>query len=143
MLPVFVLEILQHHKKQQEAQRLVSGVAWQERGLVFATTEGNYIALTTLRRAFNGILARAGLPHMRFHDLRHSAATIMLSSGTNPKVVQEILGHSQVSITLDVYSHVLRPLLQVHADRHPLLIKSAFLLKLVVVARRECDTAGT
>ena len=53
------------------------------------------------------MLKQAGLPHMRFHDLRHSAATIMLSKGTHPKVVQEILGHSQISVTLDVYSHVL------------------------------------
>jgi integrase len=74
---------------------------------VFTTAQGTYIALTTLRRAFNSVLKQAGLPHMRFHDLRHSAATILLSRGTHPKVVQEILGHSQIAMTLDVYSHVL------------------------------------
>ena len=74
---------------------------------MFTTAQGNYIALTTLRRAFNSVLKQAGLPHMRFHDLRHSAATILLSRGTHPKVVQEILGHSQIAMTLDVYSHVL------------------------------------
>lgn len=60
-----------------------------------------------LHKAFNKALKEAGLPHIRFHDLRQSAATILLSRGTHPKVVQEILGHSQISMTLDVYSHVL------------------------------------
>ena len=53
------------------------------------------------------LLKKAGLPDIRFHDLRHSAATLLLSVGVHPKVVQEILGHSQISITMDVYSHVL------------------------------------
>jgi integrase len=56
---------------------------------------------------FHKVLADAGLPHMHFHDLRHSAATILLAMGVNIKVVQEILGHSQVSMTLGIYSHVL------------------------------------
>jgi integrase len=55
---------------------------------------------------FSRILKKAGLPHMRFHDLRHTAATLLLVRGINPKVVSEMLGHSQISITLDVYSHV-------------------------------------
>lgn len=107
MLPRFVVEVLLLHKKQQEDQRRANAEIWVERGLVFASTSGNYIALSTLRRALNGMLKQAGLPHMRFHDLRHSAATILLSRGTHPKVVQEILGHSHISMTLDVYSHVL------------------------------------
>ena len=56
---------------------------------------------------FHKVLAEAGLPHMRFYDLQHSAATILLSMGVNIKVVQEILGHSRISMTLDIYSHVL------------------------------------
>lgn len=107
MLPFFAVEVLALHKTRQEEQRRENANVWVDRGLVFATAEGNYIALTTLRRALNGVLKQAGLPHIRFHDLRHSAATILLSRGTHPKVVQEILGHSQVSMTLDVYSHVL------------------------------------
>ena len=106
-LPLFVVEVLLRHKVQQEEQRKESAGAWVERDSVFATAKGNYIALTTLRRALNSILKKAGLPHLRFHDLRHSAATILLSRGTHPKVVQEILGHSQIAMTLDVYSHVL------------------------------------
>ena len=60
------------------------------------------------------LLKKAGLPDIRFHDLRHSAATLLLSAGVHPKVVQEILGHSQISMTLDMYSHVL-PTMQLEA----------------------------
>ena len=67
-------------------------------------------------RSFKPILKRAGLKEMRFHDLRHSFATLMLEQGENPKVVQEILGHSQISLTLDTYSHVL-PNIQEEAVR--------------------------
>ncbi|GAC1350604.1 MAG: hypothetical protein NVSMB27_34660 [Ktedonobacteraceae bacterium] len=52
-------------------------------------------------------MQKASLPHIRFHDLRHSAATLLLSVGVHPKIVQEILGHNQISMTMDVYSHVL------------------------------------
>ena len=55
---------------------------------------------------FYPLLERAGLPQIRFHDLRHSAATLLLSRGIHPKIISEILGHSQISITLDLYSHV-------------------------------------
>lgn len=64
-----------------------------------------------LRQRFYKVLAQAGLPRMRLHDLRHRAATILLSMGVNVKVVQEILGHSQVSMTLRKYAHVL-PVMQ-------------------------------
>ncbi len=60
-----------------------------------------------LRGSFWPLLERAGLPHMRFHDLRHSCASLLLAEGVHPKVVQEMLGHSSISVTLDIYSHVL------------------------------------
>ena len=60
-----------------------------------------------LLRVFKKLLNEAGLPHMPFHDLRHSAATILLSMGVNIKVVQELLGHSNISITLGTYAHLL------------------------------------
>lgn len=106
-LPLFVVEILINHQAQQDELRRKNPDVWTEKGLVFTGATGNYISLTTLRKTFNSVLKQASLPHMRFHDLRHSAATILLSQGTHPKVVQEILGHSQISVTLDVYSHVL------------------------------------
>ena len=59
-----------------------------------------------LRRSFYPLLERVGLPHIRFHDLRHTAATLLLGQNVNVKVVSEMLGHSQIAITLDLYSHV-------------------------------------
>lgn len=106
-LPFFVVTVLMQHKDQQDELRRKNAAVWTEKNLVFTGPEGNYISLTTLRKTFNKLLKQAGLPHMRFHDLRHSAATMMLVKGTHPKVVQEILGHSQISITLDVYSQVI------------------------------------
>ena len=63
-------------------------------------------ASNLLRRSFAPLLARAGIARLRFHDLRHTAATLMLGQGVHPKVVSEMLGHSQISVTLDLYSHV-------------------------------------
>ena len=73
-------------------------------GLVFCNMIGGFI---TWLRPFHTLLADAGLPDMRFHDLRHSMATILLVAGIHPKVVQERLGHSSIAMTMDVYSHVL------------------------------------
>jgi integrase len=60
-----------------------------------------------LRRSFAELLMRTGLPHIRFHDLRHTCATLLLAQGTHPKFVQELLGHANIAITLDIYSHVM------------------------------------
>jgi len=67
-----------------------------------------------LRSSFWPLLAKAGVPKIRFHDLRHSAASLLLSMGTHPKIVQELLGHSNISMTLDTYSHTI-PSLQADA----------------------------
>jgi integrase len=76
--------------------------------LVFGDTRGGPVRKSNLvRRSFLPLLKRAGLPRIRFHDLRHTAATLLLLAGVHPKVVQERLGHSQIAITLDTYSHVL------------------------------------
>jgi integrase len=106
-LPVFVIDILIRHKAQQEEQRREVGSAWIDKGLVFTNAQGYYFSSSTLRKMFRRFLVSIGLPHMRFHDLRHSAATILLAMKVHPKVVQEILGHSQIAMTLDVYSHAL------------------------------------
>ena len=75
--------------------------------LVFASEVGKPIEASNLRRrSFEPLLKKAGVPRIRFHDLRHSAATLLLSQGSHRKVVSERLGHSRVSITLDLYSHV-------------------------------------
>jgi integrase len=82
---------------------------WQDHGLVFASEAGTLINPTNLRkRHFASLLKRAGLPaDTRFHDLRHTCATLLLEKAVHPKFVQELLGHANIAITLDTYSHVI------------------------------------
>jgi integrase len=112
VLPPFVRDLLQHHRIAQQELKAQAGTRWQEHGLVFASNMGTFFHPNRLLKEFHQLLSEAGLPPMRFHDLRHSAATILLSMGVHPKVVQEILGHSDISMTLDTYSHVLPTLQQ-------------------------------
>jgi integrase len=114
IIPAFVLDLLKEHRLHQKEARLKAGASWQENNLVFCNRHGGFLHPDVLRQRFYKVLAQAGLPRMRLHDLRHSAATILLSMGVNVKVVQEILGHSQVSMTLRKYAHVL-PVMQQEA----------------------------
>ncbi len=101
------VDALRRHKDNQAAQRLLCGDAWEDHGLVFTNEVGRPMEATNLRqRFFQPLLKRAGLPRIRFHDLRHTAATLLLGEDVNPKIVSERLGHSRVGITLDLYSHV-------------------------------------
>jgi len=102
------IETLKRHRAHQAEERLAPGSAWTCPELVFTNAVGGYMDANKLRhRAFPKLLERAELPRIRFHDLRHSAATLSLSLGVHPKVVQELLGHSQISVTIDTYSHIL------------------------------------
>ena len=87
--------------------RLQAGPLWIDRDLVFCNTTGDFLYPDNVSADFKRLVEKAGLPAMRFHDLRHSAATILLAMGVHPKVVQEILGHAQISMTMDTYSHML------------------------------------
>jgi integrase len=99
---------LRRHRERQLEQRQRLDGLWKEYGLVFTTRIGTAINRhNLLTRSFKPLLARAGLPEIRFHDLRHTCATLMLCGKIHPKVVQELLGHANVTITLDTYSHVL------------------------------------
>lgn len=110
-LPSAVVKALGRHRVRQLEARLASGSAWQETGYVFTSSIGTPIDLPNATRAFKAVLKAAKLPTIRLHDLRHSCATLLLAQGVNPRVVMETLGHSQVSLTLNTYSHVL-PALQ-------------------------------
>lgn len=95
-----------HHERQAEEKRLAGGLH-EERGFVFATDTGTPLdASNVVARSFKPLLKAAGLRNIRFHDLRHTCATLLLSQGVNPKIVQERLGHSSISVTMDVYGHV-------------------------------------
>jgi integrase len=102
-------EALRSHRARQGVEkRLRLGSLWQDNGLVFPSTTGTTMSGTNLLgRHFKPLLARAGLPAIRLHDLRHTCATILLMAGKHPKYVQELLGHASINITLDTYSHVI------------------------------------
>jgi integrase len=117
VLPALAVEALREHRVAQLEARLRAGPAWEDSGLVFTTAAGRPIHPGDIRRALKAVLSRAGLGPLRFHDLRHSHATMLLVAGENPRVVQERLGHSQISLTLQTYSHVLPDLQRQAAEK--------------------------
>ena len=85
-----------------------SADSYQDHGLVFATYTGTPVNPENLvKRSFKPLLERAGLLEIRFHDLRHTCATLLLGGGVHPKLVQALLGHATIAMTLDTYSHYL------------------------------------
>lgn len=102
-----VLEALKEHRERQEQARMKAGKNWQEKGLIFCNIYGGFFNPDNVLRLFKKLLKEAGLPDVRFHDLRHSVATILLAAKIDLKVVSELLGHSSVAITADIYAHVL------------------------------------
>ncbi len=106
-LPAFLLGLLKKHRIAHQEMRLKAGEQWKHEDLVFCTQQGNFLTDTFLRERYYRILEQAQLPRIHFHDLRHSTASILLAMGVNIKVVQELLGHSHVTITLGIYGHVL------------------------------------
>jgi integrase len=95
-------------REAQNGERARAGSLWQETDLMFTSTIGTPVDVGNLTyRSFRPLLKRAGLPRIRFHDLRHTCATLLLSKGTHPKIVQEMLGHANISMTMDTYSHIL------------------------------------
>lgn len=102
------IKSLKAHKERQVEQIASANGHWRDPEVVFASTIGTPLdPSTVVDRSFKPLLKQAQLPDIRFHDLRHACATPLLSEGVPVKVVQEILGHSSVSVTMDVYSHVL------------------------------------
>jgi integrase len=113
-LPQVVARALQDHRTRQLEERLAAGGEWTDSGLVFTTPVGTPQDARNSTREFAALLRAAGLPPIRFHDLRHTAATLLLAQGGDPRTIMETLGHSQISLTLNTYSHVL-PALQADA----------------------------
>ncbi|MGD0946780.1 MAG: site-specific integrase [Candidatus Binatia bacterium] len=116
-LPEFAVKALRSHRARQLEARLLAGSRWQETGHVFTTSIGTPMDASRVSKQFRRALAKAGLPHKRFHDLRHTAASLLLAQGVHPRVVMEILGHSQISVTMNTYSHVMPTLLRDAADK--------------------------
>ncbi len=100
-------QTLRGHLRRQLEEIEGLGDGYQDQGLIFPGEHGQPMRPWTLTGKFERILKRAGLPHIRFHDLRHPCATLMLCEGVHVKIVQELLGHADITITLNTYSHVL------------------------------------
>lgn len=120
----FALKALEQHRTRQQVVKEQAGDRWIDHDLVFCTSIGTSLNPDRdIRLPLKKLLQEAGLPDIRFHDLRHSQATLLLGMGVHPKIVQEILGHSNVNITMTVYSHVLPSMQKGAMD----MLNSAFL----------------
>lgn len=126
-LPGLVVEALLAHRTRQQRERLLAGSRWHEdpRTLVFVTTIGTPLDGITVTRRFQATLKTAGLPHQRFHDLRHACASLLLVQGVAPRVVMETLGHSQISLTMNTYSHVIPALGRAAAEGMDAMLASS------------------
>ncbi len=109
--------VLREHKEKQEAALAMLGIPLTDDTLVFSQLDGKPLLPNTITHAWIKLVRRIGLNSIRLHDARHSHASLMLKAGTHPKIVQERLGHSSISITLDTYSHVAPGLQEAAANR--------------------------
>jgi len=116
-LPLSLVALLRQHRIDQGIQRLMVGKKLVEEDFVFSHPDGAPLNPNTVTHAFAKIAARAGMPHLRLHDLRHIHATMLLKAGVHPRVVQERLGHSSIATTLDIYSHTVPGLQKAAAKR--------------------------
>ncbi len=101
------LKVLQEHRQAQFLEMQAAGIYWQDQDLMFPSKIGTPMDRSNMRWFFKGLLKSAGLPNIRFHDLRHTAASLMLNNGIPLIIVSRRLGHAQPSITLDVYGHLI------------------------------------
>ncbi|MGI5189660.1 tyrosine-type recombinase/integrase [Promicromonospora sp. CA-289599] len=102
--------------REQDAERETAGSAWQDNGLVFASKSGSLLDPKHVNRILDSLAEMAGARRIRFHDLRHTCAPLLLGQGVAPRTVMEVLGHSQMSITTDLYGHVMLTTLRDAAD---------------------------
>jgi len=116
-LPASLVELLKVYRIDQELLRIQLGVSLNADDFVFIRHDGSKVNPSAVTLAFRRIIKKAGLRDIRIHDLRHTHATLMLKAGVHPKVVSERLGHANIGITLDIYSHVLPGLQEAAAEK--------------------------
>lgn len=120
------MKALQMHRKRQAAERLRAGASYQDNDFIFASEKGLPLDIKNVTaRHFRKVLRAAGLDVLRLYDLRHTAATLMLSAGVSPKVASERLGHSTIVLTMDTYSHVMPGMQQDAVERVERLLAAA------------------
>jgi integrase len=125
-LPAVAVSALRRQRAQQGRERLAAGDRWQDSGLVFTSTIGSPLDGCNVTHTFQRLLKDAELPAMRFHDLRHGAASLLLARGVPLRTVMEQLGHSTITLTANTYSHVVPELLRDAADRMDEALGTAF-----------------
>ncbi|WP_222272664.1 tyrosine-type recombinase/integrase [Modestobacter marinus] len=113
---------LHQHKATHLGERMLAGSEWHDEDLAFAQPDGRPIDKKTDHDDWTRLLRSAGVRHVRLHDGRHTAATLLLSENVHPRVVMELLGHSQMRTTMDIYSHVMPALAREAADRMSALL---------------------
>ena len=119
-----IVKALRKHRKVQLEERLLAGGDWKEYGLVFTTRSGKPLDGVNVTRDFKRLLKRGKLPMRRFHDLRHTTASLLLYQKVHPRVVMDLLGHSEIRVTMDLYSHVAPVLQREAADEMDALLKT-------------------
>ena len=105
-LPDLCVRALRKRKAEQAADRLAAGERWQETGLVFTTKHGTPVEPRNLARVFDLLCERSEVRRIRLHDTRHTCASLLAAAGTHPRTIMAILGHSQIGVTMNVYTHV-------------------------------------
>lgn len=116
-LPEPIVAELRRHKARQNEEKLRAGKGYTDHGLVFCSELGQPVDPRNLTRKLDQLIRQAGVPRINMHALRHTYATRLLEMNEHPKVVQELLGHSQISLTLDIYSHVMPEVKQKAAEK--------------------------
>jgi integrase len=117
-MPFNLIRMGEAHRACQLRECLLAGPDWLDRGFVFTSDHGQPLDPDgALRNAFKTVLEKAGLPDIRLHDLRNSAASLLLALNIHPRVVMELLGHSQISLTMDTYSHTVPEILRDAIDK--------------------------
>ncbi len=122
-VPGAIVGALRAHKERRDAEREAARGRWHDSNLVFCRPDGYPLSASVVTHRFQEVLEKAGLARRRFHDLRHSCATLLLAQGVSPRVVMDVLGHSQISLTMNTYAHVLPELRRDAADRMSDLIQ--------------------
>jgi integrase len=106
-VPQVAMAAFNGHRVRQARERLAAGDRWHDGDLIFASSVGTPMEPRNVNRRFNELRAQVDLDWLRLHDLRHACATYLLANGVEPRTIMEILGHSTIRLTMDLYGHVL------------------------------------